>query len=90
MPGELAKEGTVVDAYWANNACINEHADVNNQTEVRHIQEAYRMGEWNGLYFGGIAFKKQRHVDGNLLNGLTGHTLTPRPFLELWIGKHGP
>lgn len=64
MLGKLAKEGTVVDAYWADNACIDEHADVDHQTEAGRIQEAYKTSGWSGLYFGGTAFKKQRHVDG--------------------------
>lgn len=56
---ELATEGCRVDAYWADDARIDEHAE--DQIEAREIAEA-RAG-WDGLYFGGTAFKKQRPVD---------------------------
>ena len=56
---ELQGEGCRVDAYWADDARIDEHVD--DQAEARAIQAA-RAG-WDGLYFGGTAFKKQRPVD---------------------------
>ncbi|MGR3512942.1 MAG: BtpA/SgcQ family protein [Paracoccaceae bacterium] len=58
---ELQREGCRVDAYWADDARIDERID--DQVEARAIQAA-RAG-WNGLYFGGTAFKKQRPVDPN-------------------------
>ena len=64
MLGQLAKEGTVVDAYWADNACIDEHKDLDGQKVAKNIQDVQRSSGWNGLYFGGTAFKKQRHVAG--------------------------
>ena len=68
MLGDLAKEGTQVDGYWADNARIDEHADAEHQTAAERIREAYKASGWNGLYFGGTAFKKQRHVDGKLIS----------------------
>lgn len=65
--GQLAKEGTIVDAYWADNACIDEHASAEDQTDAKNIQDALKSSGWNGLYFGGTAFKKQRHVAGIML-----------------------
>lgn len=68
MLGQLAKEGATVDAYWADDACINEHATVEGQTVAKRIQEACRTSGWSGLYFGGTAFKLQRHVAGKLVD----------------------
>ena len=58
--GELERSGCVVDAYWADDARIDEHADV--QREAEAIAEARRSSGWSGLYLGGTAFKKQRAV----------------------------
>ncbi len=55
---ELEREGCRVDAYWADDAQIDERVD--DQVEAQAIQDA-KTG-WNGLYFGGTAFKKQRPV----------------------------
>lgn len=54
----LAAEGCRIDAYWADDARIDERAQT--QVEARAIAAA-RNG-WSGLYFGGTAFKKQRDV----------------------------
>lgn len=62
--GQLAKEGTVVDAYWADNACIDEKTSLDDQKLAKQIQDVRKSSGWNGLYFGGTAFKKQRHVAG--------------------------
>ena len=58
--GDLEGSGCVVDAYWADDARIDEHADV--QREAGAIDEARRSSGWSGLYLGGAAFKKQRTV----------------------------
>jgi adenine phosphoribosyltransferase len=58
---ELAAEGTLVDAYWADDACINEH--VTSQQDAKAISQARFESGWDGLYFGGTAFKKQRSVE---------------------------
>ena len=60
-----------MDAYWADNACIDEHADEEHQVTAQRIREAYRTSGWTGLYFGGTAFKAQRQVDGKLTSTLT-------------------
>ncbi|MEO1548962.1 MAG: adenine phosphoribosyltransferase [Pseudomonadota bacterium] len=54
----LGRLGCRIDAYWADDARIDERQDI--QTEAQEIQAA-RSG-WQGLYFGGTAFKKQRPV----------------------------
>lgn len=55
---KLEAEGCRVDAYWADDARIDERQT--DQTEAREISDA--RGAWTGLYFGGTAFKKQRPV----------------------------
>ena len=57
---EMAEAGAPLDAYWADDARIDERAEA--QTEAEGI-DAARAGAWSGLYFGGVAFKKQRPVD---------------------------
>jgi hypothetical protein len=59
--GKLANEGTLVDAYWADDACINEH--LTSQQDAKAISQARVDSGWEGMYFGGTAFKKQRLVD---------------------------
>lgn len=54
----LANEGVRIDAYWADDARIDEAATT--QVNAKEIADA-RIG-WDGLYFGGVAFKKQRPV----------------------------
>jgi len=61
--GNLAAEGTVVDAYWADDACIDEHVERDAQREALAIGAARQQSGWHGLYFGGTAFKKQRPVE---------------------------
>ena len=58
--GDLERSGFVVDAYWADDARIDERTNV--QREAAMIVEAHRLSGWNGLYLGGVAFKKQRVV----------------------------
>ena len=58
--GRLAAEGCGIDAYWADDACINERTD--RQEAAGRIAEARRLSGWDGLYLGGVAFKKQRPV----------------------------
>ena len=59
MLGALAEEGTQVDGYWADDACIDENGD---NSEAQAIANAYDTSGWNGLYFGGTCFKKQREI----------------------------
>lgn len=58
--GELARDGTRIDAYWADDARIDETGtDASEAGEIARIRGA---SGWQGLYFGGTAFKKQRPV----------------------------
>ncbi len=58
--GELAQSDCPIDAYWADDARIDEHAS--EQWEAREIDLVRQESGWDGLYFGGTAFKKQREV----------------------------
>ncbi len=58
--GRLAGEGCAVDAYWADDARIDERAAA--QDEAAEIARVRAASGWDGLYFGGTAFKKQRPV----------------------------
>ena len=59
MLGDLAREGCNVDAYWADDARIDEHGT---NEEAHEIARVYDDSGWRGLYFGGTCFKKQREV----------------------------
>jgi predicted TIM-barrel enzyme len=60
--GELQRDGVRVDAYWADDARIDEMQPIDSQNEAAAIIDARRRSEWEGLYFGGTCFKKQREV----------------------------
>ena len=60
--GKLEREDCPVNAYWADNARIDENQNLDDQPEARKISEVREKCGWNGLYFGGTAFKKQREV----------------------------
>ncbi len=60
--GELEREGVRIDAYWADDACIDEAASVEEQTVANRIQQALNDSGWKGFYLGGTCFKKQREV----------------------------
>lgn len=60
MLGRLQGEGCQVDAYWADDACIDEDGA---NVEAKAIASARANSGWDGLYFGGTAFKKQRDID---------------------------
>jgi|TARA_B100000315_G_scaffold138469_1_gene127478 adenine phosphoribosyltransferase len=57
----LQEKGTGVDAYWADDARIDERLEP--QAEAESIAKIRESGAWDGLYFGGTAFKKQRAVE---------------------------
>jgi uncharacterized protein len=61
--GELAREGIIVDGYWADDACIDELNDAQHQSEASEIATIKTASGWNGFYTGGTCFKKQREVD---------------------------
>ncbi|MFY0611714.1 MAG: hypothetical protein JXQ99_09345 [Hyphomicrobiaceae bacterium] len=58
--GDLLQNGCRVDAYWADDARIDERAT--EQTEAIDIDAARTSSGWEGMYWGGTAFKKQRDV----------------------------
>ena len=60
---QLARQGIVVDAYWGDDARIDERSAHEQQTEAEEIVRVKVESGWNGLYFGGTAFKKQRPVE---------------------------
>ena len=57
---QLSHEGTKIDAYWADDACVDER--VTEQKRAMEILEVRKNSGWDGMYFGGTAFKKQRSV----------------------------
>ncbi len=61
--GQLQAQGTSVDGYWADDACIDERRDASDQPQAAAITAARQASGWQGLYIGGTAFKKQRDVD---------------------------
>lgn len=60
--GELQHEGVIMDGYWGDDARIDEFSDEDSQTEAQEILNTKAASGWNGMYFGGTAFKKQRDV----------------------------
>ena len=60
--GQLEDEGCVIDAYWADDACIDERRADGDQRDAKDIEVVQALSRWDGLYFGGTAFKKQREV----------------------------
>lgn len=63
--GELAAAGLPLDAYWADDARIDERTDPH-QPEADQIADIRTQSGWQGLYFGGVSFKKQRPVPPEL------------------------
>ena len=57
---KLESQSCIIDAYWADNACVLENSDL--QLEADEIARARLNSGWGGLYFGGVAFKKQRQI----------------------------
>ena len=60
--GRLQAEGVEIDAYWADDARIDERVPADGQAQAKEIAAAREESGWMGLYFGGTAFKKQRPV----------------------------
>ena len=59
--GQLTEKDVFVDAYWADDARIDER--VRQQAEADSIAAVRKSSGWTGMYFGGTAFKKQRPVE---------------------------
>jgi predicted TIM-barrel enzyme len=56
----LAAQGAVFQALWADDACLDERRA--EQSDASEIAAARVASGWKGMYFGGVAFKKQRPV----------------------------
>ncbi len=65
--GSLARDGHVFQACWADDARIDERRAA--QEEADNIARIRVASGWDGLYFGGVAFKKQRPVDADAYAG---------------------
>ena len=76
--GRLAEAGCQIDAYWADDACLDERKPI--QTEAEAITAIRAASGWTGLYFGGVCFKKQRPVDP-ALNEASARLA--RPFMDV-------
>ena len=64
--GQLQSEGIPIDAYWADDARIDERRAKDDQVEAAEIDRIKAKSGWQGLYFGGTCFKKQREVPTDL------------------------
>lgn len=60
--GDLAREGVRLDGYWADDARIDERRPTDDQPDAAAIAGVRQRSGWDGLYFGGTCFKKQREV----------------------------
>jgi hypothetical protein len=60
--GQLQTEDCPIDAYWADDARIDERRAVDKQIEAQEIDRTRDTSNWEGVYFGGTCFKKQREV----------------------------
>jgi len=63
LPAEevFDKLDQTIGGVWVDNAKINEHLSL--QADATRISTARLHSQWEGLYFGGVAFKYQEHVD---------------------------
>ncbi len=74
--------GPRVSGVWTDNALIEEGQSKQPQAEA--VLKARAATGWDGLYFGGVAFKYQRDV-----TDLTGAATTARPFMDV-VTTSGP
>jgi hypothetical protein len=56
----FAQVTNLVDGVWVDNAEVMEHSE--EQPSAARIRNAKVLARYRGLYFGGVAFKYQRHV----------------------------
>lgn len=62
---QLEADNAKVDAYWADDARIDEKNPATDQPEAENIVKTKIECGWTGMYFGGTAFKKQREVNAD-------------------------
>ena len=75
--GDLSRSDCLMDAYWADDACIDEDGENAQASEIARIRA--RSG-WDGMYFGGTAFKKQRDVTPDRYGDAARHAA---PFMDV-------
>jgi hypothetical protein len=68
--GRLAAVGCQIETYWADDACTNKRRPV--QTNAAAIAAIRAASGWQGLYRGGVCFKKQRTA-GPAFHGYRHH-----------------
>jgi uncharacterized protein len=73
-----------LDGIWSDNAQVDESAS--EQPAAQAFVEARRRLKWNGLYFGGVAFKYQRSVAAENLGRAAQQAL---PFMDV-VCTSGP
>ncbi len=73
-----------LDGIWSDNADINEHAPT--QATASEFVRARERSYWDGLYFGGVAFKYQRRVASSLLRAAAEMSV---PYMDV-ICTSGP
>ncbi|KKM18422.1 hypothetical protein LCGC14_1665850 [marine sediment metagenome] len=56
-----------VNGVWVDNAYINEEVDINEQQYPLRVKKLINKIKWEGLYFGGVAFKYQKRVNNPIL-----------------------
>ena len=78
----FARLTSKVSGLWVDNARIREIPQV--QLDAERILVAQRQSAWAGLYFGGVAFKYQEHV-----NDLVGACNIARQFMDV-VTTSGP
>lgn len=76
--------GNGIDGLWSDNAGIDEHSAVH--PEAAALVTARREARWEGLYFGGLAFKYQRQVAAVDLERAAGMA---RPYMDV-VCTSGP
>lgn len=82
--GTLEREGCAVDAYWADDARMDERRE--EQSEADGISRMRADSGWTGMYFGGVAFKKQRPVEPSQYRRSASIAL---PFMDV-VTTSGP
>jgi predicted TIM-barrel enzyme len=73
-----------LDGIWGDNALVDE--DAAEQPAAQAFVDARRARGWNGLYFGGVAFKYQREVPADKLGRAAAVAL---PFVDV-VCTSGP
>jgi hypothetical protein len=73
---------SMVKGVWTDSAMIDETAA--EQTRAKAIQKIHQSTGWQGLYFGGVAFKYQRPVED-----LESAALLARDFMDV-VTTSGP